>query len=150
MKLSIKWLSRYVDLSDLSPQEIRDALTMSTAEIEDVTTFAGGLEDFLVGEVLQTDKHPDADKLTLCKVAVGDAEPLSIVCGAPNDKKGQKVVVIQPGQVLPDGTRIKKAKIRGTSGTARRFGKASRERPRSCSRSSSGSTRWPGRRHRPR
>jgi len=113
MKLSLKWLRRYVNLDDLSPEEIRDALTMSTAEIEDVTTFAGGLEDLVVGEVLETNKHPDADKLTLCKVDVGGSETLSIVCGAPNVKKGQKVVVIQPGRALPDGTRIKKTKIRG-------------------------------------
>ena len=113
MKLSIKWLSRYVDLDDLEPGDIRDALTMSTAEIEEVTTFGEGLEELLVGEVLETSKHPDADKLTLTKVAVGGPETISIVCGAPNVKKGQKVVVVQPGQALPDGTRIKRTKIRG-------------------------------------
>ena len=74
MKLSLKWLSRYVDLEDLSPEEIRDAVTMSTAEIEDVTTFAGGLEDLVVGEVLETNKHPDADKLTLCVGDVGGSD----------------------------------------------------------------------------
>ncbi|MHC5072261.1 MAG: YtpR family tRNA-binding protein, partial [Planctomycetota bacterium] len=113
MKLSIKWLSRYVDLSDLSPEEIRDALTMSTAEIEEVLTFGGGLQDLVVGEVVEKNKHPDADKLTVCKVDAGGSEALSIVCGAPNVEKGQKVVVVQPGQVLPDGSRIKKTKIRG-------------------------------------
>ena len=106
-------MARYVDLDDLDPGDIRDALTMSTAEIEDVLTFGEGLEDLLVGEVLESSKHPDADKLTLTKVNVGGPETLSIVCGAPNVKKGQKVVVIQPGQTLPDGTRIKKTKIRG-------------------------------------
>lgn len=113
MKISLKWLSRYVDLDGLSPEEIRDHLTMSTAEIEDVIPFAGGLEDLVVGEVLETQKHPDADKLTLCQVTVGGAETLSIVCGAPNVETRQKVVVVQPGHVLPDGTRIKKTKIRG-------------------------------------
>jgi phenylalanyl-tRNA synthetase beta chain len=113
MKISIKWLSRYVDLADQSPEAIRDALTMSTAEIEEIAAFGGGLEDLVVGQVLTRDKHPDADKLSVTTVDVGVGEPVQIVCGAPNVAAGQRVVVIQPGSTLPDGTKIKKSKIRG-------------------------------------
>ena len=113
MKISINWLSRYVDLSDQSPEEVRDALTMSTAEIEEIETFGGALEDLVVGVVVSRQKHPDADKLSVTTVDVGAGEPIQIVCGAPNVAAGQRVVVIQPGSTLPDGTKIKKSKIRG-------------------------------------
>jgi len=114
MLISINWLNRYVDLKGRSPEEIRDALTLSTAEVEEVTTFGAGLEELVIGHVLTREKHPDADKLSVCTVDVGaGGEPLQIVCGAPNVAAGQRVVVIQPGQKLPDGTKIKKGKIRG-------------------------------------
>lgn len=113
MKVSIKWLGRYVDLDDLSPGELRNHLTLSTAEIEEVEEFGAGLEDLVVGHVVESGRHPNADKLSLNSVDVGEGEPLSIVCGAPNIAAGQKVVVIRPGSTLPDGTKIKKTKIRG-------------------------------------
>ena len=114
MLISINWLNRYVDLKGQSPEEIRDHLTLSTAEVEEITTFGEGLEELVVGHVLTREKHPDADKLSVCTVDVGaGGEPLQIVCGAPNVAAGQRVVVIQPGQKLPDGTKIKKGKIRG-------------------------------------
>ena len=113
MKLSMRWLSRYVDLADQSPEQVRDDLTMSTAEIEDIEVFGGELGDLVVGHVIEHGKHPDADKLSVNTVDVGDGEPLSIVCGAPNVAAGQKVAVIKPGGVLPGGHKIKKTKIRG-------------------------------------
>ncbi|MCA8956046.1 MAG: phenylalanine--tRNA ligase subunit beta, partial [Planctomycetes bacterium] len=113
MKISIRWLQRYVDLSDQRPEQIRDALTMSTAEVEAIHPFAVGLDELVVGHVLTCGRHPDADKLSLTTVDVGQGEPLQIVCGAPNVAQGQRVVVIQVGQELPDGTKIKKTKIRG-------------------------------------
>lgn len=113
MNISIRWLSRYVDLSDQRPEDIADNLTMSTAEVEGVTAFAAGLDELVIGHVLERDKHPNADKLSICKVDLGKGEPSQIICGAPNVAAGQRVVVIQPGQVLPDGTKIKKGKIRG-------------------------------------
>lgn len=113
MKLSMRWLSRYVDLDDQTPEQVRDDLTMSTAEIEDVAVFGGELGDLVVGRVVEHGKHPDADRLSVNKVDVGDGEPLSIVCGASNVAAGQNVVVIKPGGVLPGGHKIKKTKIRG-------------------------------------
>lgn len=114
MLISINWLNRYVDLKARSPEDIGDALTMSTAEVEEITTFGGGLEELVIGHVLTREKHPDADKLSVCTVDIGaGGDPLQIVCGAPNVAAGQRVVVIQQGQKLPDGTKIKKGKIRG-------------------------------------
>lgn len=114
MKVSLKWLGRYVDLDDQTPEQVRNDLTLSTAEIEEIEEFGAGLEDLVVGHVIESGRHPNADKLSLNSVDVGDGEPLSIVCGAPNVAAGQKVVVIRPGSTLPDGTKIKKSKIRGT------------------------------------
>ncbi len=113
MKISINWLSRYVDLQDLSAEQIRDDLTMSTAEIEGIETFGQAMQGLVVGKVIERVKHPQADKLSLTKVDVGGPELLPIVCGAPNVAAGQRVAVIQPGQVLSDGSKIKKTKIRG-------------------------------------
>ena len=113
MKISINWLARHVDLADQSPEDLRDALTMSTAEIEGIEGFGGGLDDLVVGHVVTREKHPDADRLSVTTVDVGAGEPVQIVCGAPNVAAGQRVIVIQPGQTLPDGSKIKKSKIRG-------------------------------------
>ncbi|MEE2887646.1 MAG: phenylalanine--tRNA ligase subunit beta [Planctomycetota bacterium] len=114
MLISSNWLNRYVDLGGQSPEDVRDALTMSTAEVEKITTFGAGLEDLVIGHVLTREKHPDADKLSVCTVDIGaGGEPLQIVCGASNVAADQRVVVIQPGQALPDGTKIKQGKIRG-------------------------------------
>jgi phenylalanyl-tRNA synthetase beta chain len=115
MKLSLRWLSRHVDLAGLTPERIRDDLTMSTAEIEGLQRLGAGLETLVVGHVAERTRHPGADKLSLTRVDVGSGEPLPIVCGAPNVAAGQKVAVALPGTVLPDGTRIKPAKIRGES-----------------------------------
>lgn len=118
MKLSLRWLSRHVDLQGLEPKQIAADLTMSTAEIEGVQQFGAGLDSLLVGHVVAADKHPDADKLTVCQVVVGHGKPKQIVCGAPNVKKGQKVAVILPGEVLPaagskGALKLKVAKVRG-------------------------------------
>lgn len=113
MKISLRWLSRHVDLSDKTPEQIRNDLTLSTAEIEGIEVFGRGIEEVVVGRVLERLKHPDADKLSLTKVDVGQSEAVPIVCGAPNVAQGQYVAVILPGGTLPDGTKIKKTKIRG-------------------------------------
>ena len=113
MNISRKWLSRHVDLDDKSAQEILLDLTMSTAEVEGVTTFGADLQDVVVGHVVEREKHPDADKLSVCQVALSGEAPQQIVCGAPNVRAGLKVAVIRPGSRLPDGTKIKKSKIRG-------------------------------------
>ncbi|MFK7741134.1 MAG: phenylalanine--tRNA ligase subunit beta [Planctomycetota bacterium] len=120
MKISLKWLSRHVDLGGIEPQQILADLTMSTAEIEGLERFGAGLEPLVVGHVRKREKHPDADKLSVCQVDVGhdNGGVVQIVCGAPNVDAGQRVVVIQPGSVLPPAggkgaLKIKVGKIRG-------------------------------------
>lgn len=118
MKLSLRWLQRHVDLSGIEPRQILADLTMSTAEIEGLQHFGAGLEVLVVGHVVACDKHPDADKLSVCQVFLGRGKPQQIVCGAPNVQKGQKVAVILPGDSLPaagakGALKIKVAKVRG-------------------------------------
>lgn len=120
MKLSLRWLQRHVDLSGIEPRQILADLTMSTAEIDGLSRFGEGLECLVVGHVRKRDKHPDADKLSVCQVDVGPANGgvLQIVCGAPNVGAGQRVVVIRPGDTLPangakGALKIKVGKIRG-------------------------------------
>lgn len=119
MKLSLRWLQRHVDLSGIEPKQILADLTMSTAEIEGLEHFGEGLECLVVGHVRKRDKHPDADKLSVCMVDLGAAGGvLQIVCGAPNVAAGQRVVVIKPGDTLPSkggkgALKIKVGKIRG-------------------------------------
>ena len=119
MKLSHRWLSRHVDLTGIEPTQILADLTMSTAEIEGLERFGDGLEPLVVGHVRKREKHPDADKLSVCTVDLGAAGGVvQIVCGAPNVDAGQRVVVIQPGDTLPatggkGALKIKVGKIRG-------------------------------------
>lgn len=119
MKISLNWLKRYIDI-DLSPGEISEILTAIGLEVEgmdEIETIKGGLEGVVVGHVIACGKHPNADKLSLCKVNVGGSENLQIVCGAPNVSEGQKVLVATIGTTLytPEGEawKIKKGKIRG-------------------------------------
>ena len=113
MKISTRWLARHVDTSGLSAKEIAEGLTLSTAEVEGVERFLPHLSDVVVGAVLERAKHPDADKLSVCKVDVGGPEILQIVCGAANVASGQRVAVARVGTKLPGDVVIKKAKIRG-------------------------------------
>ena len=118
MKISYNWLKQYIQ-TDLQAQELSEILTNTGLEVEGIETFQsvkGGLEGVVIGEVLSCEKHPDADKLTICTVHLGESEPVQIVCGAPNVAAGQKVPVATVGTKLyPDeqGFTIKKAKIRG-------------------------------------
>ena len=113
MKISYRWLSRHLDLSGIPPQRVADDLTLSTAEVEGLERFLPHLSDVVVGHVLERSRHPDAEKLSYCRVDVGGGEPLGIVCGAPNVASGQKVAVARVGTKLPGDVTIKKAKIRG-------------------------------------
>jgi phenylalanyl-tRNA synthetase beta chain len=118
MKVSYRWLARHVDLDGLGAKECAELLTVHTAEVEGVERFAPSLASVVVGHVLAREKHPDADKLSVCRVDVGpagpdgDRAPLQIVCGAPNVAVGQRVAVARPGTALPGGV-LKKSKIRG-------------------------------------
>ncbi len=113
MKISLNWLKNYVDLKDISTKEIVDKLTMSGLEVEDVIDQSTMYEKFVVGFVKEKVKHPNADKLSLCKVSIGDDE-FQVICGAPNVDAGQKIVFAKIGAIVPKGEfKITKAKIRG-------------------------------------
>jgi phenylalanyl-tRNA synthetase beta chain len=118
MKISYNWLKQYID-TDLSPQQVSEILTNTGLEVEGLEEFQavkGGLAGVVIGKVLSCKRHPDANKLTLATVDLGEGEPVQIVCGAPNVAAGQKVPVAKIGTTLwPDenGFTIKKAKIRG-------------------------------------
>ena len=118
MNISYNWLKEYIDF-DLSPDELATALTSTGLEIGEVIkveTIKGGLKGVVVGEVLTCEKHPNADKLKVTTVNLGDDKPVQIVCGAPNVAAGQKVVVATVGTVLysDEGEfTIRKTKIRG-------------------------------------
>src|SRR5689334_8444868 len=102
MKISYKWLSEYLPVT-VEPERLSKILTSVGLEVESLEKFEevkGGLKGLVIGEVLSTEKHPNADKLTLTKVNVGNGEPLSIVCGAPNVAAGQKVIVAPVGTTI--------------------------------------------------
>jgi phenylalanyl-tRNA synthetase beta chain len=119
MRISYNWLKNYIDL-DITAEEAAEVLTdigLEVEDIEEITGKGGGMAGLTVGLVLEAEKHPDADKLKITKVDVGNGEPLQIVCGAPNVAAGQKVVVATVGSTLyplaGEKFQIKKAKIRG-------------------------------------
>ena len=118
MNISYKWLRRYIDLQD-DAQTVAKILTsigLEVGTVEEVETIKGGLKGLVVGEVLTCVPHPNSDHLHITTVNVGEAEPLPIVCGAPNVAAGQKVIVATVGTVLYDGDQsftIKKGKLRG-------------------------------------
>jgi phenylalanyl-tRNA synthetase beta chain len=120
MKVSYNWLKQYIDI-DYPAEELAQILTdlgLEVSSIENFSSVKGGLEGVVIGEVIECQKHPDADKLSLAKVNIGENKLLNIVCGAPNIAIGQKVVVATLGTILhtKDGSfEIKKAKIRGVN-----------------------------------
>lgn len=102
MTISYKWLSEYLPVT-VDPERLARILTSIGLEVESFEKYEevkGGLKGLIIGEVIATEKHPNADKLTLTKVSVGNAEPLQIVCGAPNVAKGQKVIVATVGTTI--------------------------------------------------
>jgi len=113
MKISLSWIKEFVDLNGISTDDIVANLTMSGLEVEDVVDQTKLYKNFIVGFVKETEKHPNADKLTICKVFNGK-EDLQVICGASNVQAGQKVVFAPIGTIIPNGDlTIKKAKIRG-------------------------------------
>jgi phenylalanyl-tRNA synthetase beta chain len=113
LKVSLNWLKDYVDLEGIPVQEIIDKLTMSGLEVEDFVNQQEIYQDFLVGLVTKKEKHPNADKLSLCKVSIG-REEFQVVCGAPNVAAGQKIIFAPVGSTIPaNEMKLGKAKIRG-------------------------------------
>ncbi len=113
MRVPLQWLSEYC-APNLDVAGIEERLTMTGTKVEAVHHHGvAELEHFVVGRVLACAAHPDADRLSVCRVAVGDGEPAEIVCGAPNVATGQTVAVARPGAVMPDGTRLRPARLRG-------------------------------------
>ena len=111
MKFTLSWLKEHLD-TEASAAEIGDRLTSIGLEVESITDPGAGLKDFIVGEVITAEKHPNADKLRLCTVSDGK-DTLQIVCGAPNARAGIKVVLARPGTVIPaTGDALKIGKIR--------------------------------------
>lgn len=113
MLVSYKWLQRYVDLSDVSPEEVAEQMTRSGIEVESIERKDEDITKLQVGKVISCEKHPDADKLNVCQVDVGEEEPVQIVCGAANVGADQYVAVSRVGGRLPGGMKIKRAKLRG-------------------------------------
>jgi phenylalanyl-tRNA synthetase beta chain len=112
MRIPYSWLRGYCD-PGLSPEEIGEALAMHSIELERISRVgAPSDEGFVIGKVLSAQRHPNADRLSVCEVDAGDG-PRTIVCGAPNVAAGQTVPVALPGAVLPNGTRLGKAELRG-------------------------------------
>src|SRR4051794_22210042 len=113
MRLPLFWMKDYVD-PGLTPDKLAERLDLTGTEVDGIFTHGvGALENFVVGRVLEREQHPDADRLSVCQVAVGEGDVSTIVCGAPNVAAGQTVGVALPGAVMPDGTRLKRAKLRG-------------------------------------
>jgi phenylalanyl-tRNA synthetase beta chain len=113
MRVPLEWLHDYC----APPEDARalaERLAMTGTEVERVEGHGvGEAERFVVGRVLEASPHPDADRLSVCVVDVGEGEPAQIVCGAPNVAAGQTVAVARPGAVMPDGTKLRAAKLRG-------------------------------------
>ncbi|ELK47250.1 phenylalanine--tRNA ligase subunit beta [Bacillus sp. SB49] len=112
MLVSLNWLQEYIDVSAYKPEELAEIITKTGIEVESVEPVAENVTGVVVGHVQSCLQHPNADKLNLCQVDVGE-ETLQIVCGAPNIGEGQKVAVAAPGAVLPGNFKIKKTKLRG-------------------------------------
>lgn len=113
MRVPLEWLWTYC-APRLGAEQLAERLAMTGTEVERVERHGPpDTAPFVVGRVLETSAHPDADRLSVCLVDVGDGEPSQIVCGAPNVRAGQTVAVARPGAVMPDGTTLRRATLRG-------------------------------------
>ena len=112
MNISTRWIREWAN-PDVSDSELSEKLTMAGLEVDRIAPVAPPFEGLVVGHVVSCDKHPNADKLSLCEIDIGDGSNLQIICGAPNVRKDLKVVVATVGSVLPSKLKIKRAKLRG-------------------------------------
>ncbi|WP_437271873.1 phenylalanine--tRNA ligase subunit beta [Staphylococcus aureus] len=112
MLISNEWLKEYVTIDD-SVSNLAERITRTGIEVDDLIDYTKDIKNLVVGFVKSKEKHPDADKLNVCQVDIGEDEPVQIVCGAPNVDAGQYVIVAKVGGKLPGGIKIKRAKLRG-------------------------------------
>lgn len=113
MRVPLAWLYEYCH-PELDVDRLAERLTMTGLNVESIDHHGvGALERFVVGRVLTREQHPDADRLSVCVVDTGDGSPSQIVCGAPNVAAGQTVAVAKPGAVMPDGSTLGRARLRG-------------------------------------
>ncbi|MEX2516713.1 MAG: phenylalanine--tRNA ligase subunit beta [Gammaproteobacteria bacterium] len=112
MKVSVNWLNEFVDVS-VSADELAQRLSLAGLEVAAIESANPGFDAVVIAEVINVSPHPDADKLRVCQVSTGSGKPLQIVCGAANVETGMKAALVQVGGHLPDGTHIKKSKLRG-------------------------------------
>lgn len=122
MNTSLAWIKAYVPDLDVEAQEYMDAMTLSGSKGEGFVKLDADLENIVIGQIKKIDKHPDADKLVVCQIDVGQGEPIQIVTGAPNVEEGMKIPVVldggrvaggHDGKKTPGGVKIKKGKLRG-------------------------------------
>lgn len=114
MKFTVSWLNQFVSTQGRTPAQIADKLTMLGLEVDSVQELFAELEPITTARVTKVERHPDADKLTVCEVETGD-ETVQVVCGAPNVRPGMVTAFARPGVKLPDGNKIKKSKVRGVA-----------------------------------
>lgn len=112
MLISNEWLKEYVTIDD-SVSNLAERITRTGIEVDDLIDYTKDIKNLVVGFVKSKEKHPDADKLNVCQVDIGEDEPVQIVCGAPNVDAGQYVIVAKVGGRLPGDIKIKRAKLRG-------------------------------------
>lgn len=112
MKLSYKWLSKYLEL-DLEPKDLAEKIERTAVEVDSVTRLDYKLKKIVVGHTLEVTEHPDSDHLHICQVDVGEEEPIQIVCGAPNIAADQDIIVALHGSRIKDNVKIKRSKMRG-------------------------------------
>ena len=107
-----EWLKDYVD-AGVKVEDLAERITRTGIEVDDMIDYSKDIKNLVVGYIQSKEKHPDADKLNICQVDIGEEEPVQIVCGAPNVDAGQHVIVAKVGGRLPGGIKIKRAKLRG-------------------------------------
>src|SRR5256714_4741441 len=112
MKFSVNWLREFVDLPK-NPAEIAELLTRAGVETENIETRGAKIDKVIVSQVTSSARHPNADRLSVCEVDDGSGIKRQVVCGATNYKAGDKVPLALPGAKLPNGTEIRKSKLRG-------------------------------------
>ncbi len=112
MHISLNWIKDFVEIPDMSPQDLATRFTLTTAEVEGVQVSGGGLGNVQIVEVLSKKPHPEADKLNLVTFTNGK-ENLEVVCGAPNVREGMRVYFAPIGTTLPGGLTLEAKKIRG-------------------------------------